>query len=217
MSKPPKKTPPAPPPPPQQNRGKAPLIVGAVVIVALGAAAFFVTQNNRAEQPAPVQAATAPAAQPPAEQPAPTPPPVPAAARPAGEPLKAHSQKQYPALTLPEYPLGRPPDVIRAAYRFAADHPEILSYVPCFCGCERSGHQGNEDCFVKARGANGDVTQWEPHGMECNVCLDVATQAMQMHASGASVRDIRAAVEQKWAGQSSQMHTHTPTPDPPKN
>ena len=28
--------------------------------------------------------------------------------------------------------------------RFAAEHPEILSYVPCFCGCERAGHRGNE-------------------------------------------------------------------------
>jgi hypothetical protein len=69
---------------------------------------------------------------------------------------------------------------------------------------------------VKSRAPNGDVTQWEPHGMECNVCIDVATQAMQLYSSGASVRDIRAAVEQKWSAQASQMHTHTPTPDPPK-
>jgi len=106
--------------------------------------------------------------------------------------------------------------VIKAAYIFAAEHPEVLTYVPCFCGCERSGHKGNEDCFVKSRAANGDVSQWEPHGMECNVCVDVATQAKQMFSSGASVRDIRAAVEQKWASQSTEMHTHTPTPQPPK-
>ena len=99
---------------------------------------------------------------------------------------------------------------------FAAEHPEVLTYVPCFCGCERSGHRGNEDCFVKSRAANGDVSQWEPHGMECNVCVDVATQAKQMYSSGASVRDIRAAVEQKWASQAAEMHTHTPTPQPPK-
>ncbi len=114
---------------------------------------------------------------------------------------------------MPGYPLGRSPEVITAAYRFAAEHPEILTYVPCFCGCERGGHRGNEDCFVKARAANGDVTEWEDHGMECNVCLDVAQQAMQMHASGASVRDIRAAVEAKWAAQAT---NHTPTPEPPK-
>jgi hypothetical protein len=108
--------------------------------------------------------------------------------------------------------LGRSPELITAAYRFAAEHPEILTYVPCFCGCERSGHRGNADCFVKARAANGDVVAWEEHGMECNVCLDVAQQAMQMYASGASVRDIRAAVERKWAAQAL---SHTPTPHPP--
>jgi hypothetical protein len=35
---------------------------------------------------------------------------------------------------------------------------------------------------------------------------------MQMHASGASVRDIRAANEKKWI---SGFPTHTPTPPPP--
>jgi hypothetical protein len=56
-------------------------------------------------------------------------------------------------------------DVVNASYRFAAEHPEVLAYVPCYCGCERSGHRGNDDCFVAARAANGDVTEWEPHGM----------------------------------------------------
>jgi hypothetical protein len=101
---------------------------------------------------------------------------------------------------------------VRAAYLFAAEHPEILSYVPCFCGCERGGHSGNEDCFVAARNEKGDVTAWEPHGLECTVCIDVATEARQMYSSGASVRDIRAAVEKKWAGFNG---GHTPTPQPP--
>jgi hypothetical protein len=35
---------------------------------------------------------------------------------------------------------------------------------------------------------------------------------MQMYASGASVRDIRAANERKWG---SQFPSHTPTPPPP--
>src|ERR1043165_7822378 len=29
----------------------------------------------------------------------------------------------------------RPMDVVRATYDFAAQHPEILKYVPCYCGC----------------------------------------------------------------------------------
>ena len=127
---------------------------------------------------------------------------------------RPHPQKNLPPLEFPAYSMGRPPEVVRAAYRFAAEHPEILSYVPCFCGCERSGHRGNEDCFVKARDVNADVIEWDPHGMECNVCIDVAQRSMQMHASGASVRDIRAAIEKEWAGRST---THTPTPTPPQN
>jgi len=139
-----------------------------------------------------------------------------AAAEQAGEPRWAkvgpHKQTNLPPLPTQPYAPPRPPDVVRAAYLFAAEHPEILSYVPCFCGCERGGHRGNEDCFVAARDEKGDVTQWEPHGLECTVCIDVATEARQMYTSGASVRDIRAAVEQKWAGFNG---GHTPTPHPP--
>ena len=62
--------------------------------------------------------------------------------------------------------------------------------MPCFCGCERSGHRGNEDCFVRERAANGDVIEWDDHGMECAVCLDVATRSRQMLRRGASVAEI---------------------------
>jgi hypothetical protein len=126
--------------------------------------------------------------------------------------LKPHLQKELPPLQFPAYPTARPPEVVRAAYKFAAEHPEILSYVPCFCGCEHQGHRGNEDCFVKARDINGDVVQWEDHGMECAVCLDVATKSLQMYTSGASVTDIRAAIEKEYKPLST---NHTPTPDPP--
>jgi hypothetical protein len=59
---------------------------------------------------------------------------------------------------------ARPPEVVRAVYTFAARHPEVLHYVPCFCGCERSGHKDNDDCFIRSRDANGRPT-WEEHGM----------------------------------------------------
>ena len=78
---------------------------------------------------------------------------------------KPHPQATLPPLPLSPSPPARPADVVRAAYKFAAEHPEVLSYQPCYCGCERSGHRGNEDCFVTARDTNGDVTEWEPHGM----------------------------------------------------
>ena len=130
--------------------------------------------------------------------------------------LKPHKQANLPPLPFQAYAPPRPPDVVRAAYVFAAEHPEILSYVPCFCGCERSGHKGNEDCFVARRDGAGDVVEWEPHGLDCAVCLDVARDAQQMYSSGASVRDIRASIEKKWAGAAARG-THTHTPEPPKS
>jgi hypothetical protein len=119
--------------------------------------------------------------------------PAPAAA------LGPHPQENLPPLPVQAYPPPRSMAVVNATYRFAAEHPEVLSYVPCFCGCERAGHRGNEDCFVKTRNEKGDVTEWDPHGLDCAVCLDVANESMQMHRSGASVREIRSAIEKKGA------------------
>lgn len=218
MSKPSRKSPPPPAPPAKaRTRGRAPLALVGVALAALAIGAVLFVQRDSVQPEAPAQAAAAPVS-PEASANA---DPAPVVAPPAPDPQPAvvlgpHPQKDFPPLQLPAYPLSRSPEMITAAYRFAAEHPEILTYVPCFCGCERGGHRGNEDCFVQKRGANGDVTEWTEHGMECAVCLDVAQQAMQMHASGASVRDIRAAVEQKWASQAAQSHSHTPTPEPPR-
>ena len=126
--------------------------------------------------------------------------------------LKAHSQANLPALQFPAYPMPRSAEIVTSAYKFAAEHPEVLSYVPCFCGCERGGHRGNEDCFVKTRDVNGDVVEWEEHGMECAVCIDVATRAKSLFAQGQSVEEIRAAIDKEWAGRAT---THTPTPEAP--
>lgn len=90
---------------------------------------------------------------------------APAADAPPAIALKPHPQPNLPPLPLSAGPPSRPMEVVRAVYRFAAEHPEVLSYVPCYCGCERSGHRGNEDCFVTARAENGDVVGWEPHGI----------------------------------------------------
>ena len=69
-----------------------------------------------------------------------------------------------PPMPNPGYPPGRPIEVARAAYKFAAEHGEVLKYVPCYCGCEASGHAHNESCFVKRRDAQGNVLEWDTHG-----------------------------------------------------
>jgi hypothetical protein len=186
---------PAPPPPDEPTRRSGALIAAVLIAVAALALGLYMRQSG----PAVEHATAAAAAQPPV-----TPAPLPAD-------LKPHPQKNLPPLQFPGYATPRSPEVVRAAYTFAAEHPEVLSYVPCFCGCERSGHRGNEDCFVRERAVNGDVIAWEDHGMECAVCLDVADRSRQLFAEGKSVAEIRATVEKEWAGR---MPSHTPTPLP---
>jgi hypothetical protein len=184
-------------PPPPGARRPFPLLLAVAIAAMVAVVGLFAYsrsgQPEQIAQPA-QQSAAAPAADPPAPA------------------LGPHPQEDLPPLPFQAYPPPRSPDVVRAAYRFAAEHPEILSYVPCFCGCERAGHRGNEDCFVKARNEQGDVIEWDPHGLDCAVCLDVANEAMQMNRSGASVRDIRSAIEKKWSSPTS---GHTPTPPAP--
>ncbi len=113
--------------------------------------------------------------------------------------LGPRDQASFPPIPFQGYQPPRSKEVITAAYEFAAEHPEVLSYIPCFCGCENAGHGGNHDCFVRSRNTAGDVVEWDEHGVECAVCIDVANRSRQMHASGASVRDIRAAVDKEFA------------------
>jgi hypothetical protein len=178
------------PPPPAQKHSSSKLPILIVVAVAALAAIFFLREGSDPE-------ATASASQAAVQQPPP-------------QQLQAHKQDSLPPLDIAPANTPRPPDVIRAAYTFAAEHPEVLSFVPCFCGCEAAGHKGNHDCFVRERAANGDVVAWDEHGTECTVCIDVATRARQLFAEGKSVADIRATVEKDYANR----QFETPTPHP---
>ncbi len=187
----------ATPPPPEPPRSKTGLLVGGVAILAI-AIAGSVYWRQGAQADAAAASSSAAAATPPDYQ------------KPITQP---HIQKNLPELEFPAYPTPRPAETVRAAYKFAADHPEVLSYVPCFCGCERAGHRGNEDCFVRERDVNGDVIAWDDHGMECAVCLDVADRSRKLFAEGKTPAQIRATIEQEFSGHGP---SHTPTPQPPK-
>lgn len=138
----------------------------------------------------------------------------PSASQPASKGGPVRTRVSAPPLPNPGFAPVRPWDVVRATYDFAAQHPEILSYVPCYCGCGSQGHKHNESCFVARRDAKGNVLEWDTHGFGCAICVDVAREAMQMYSSGADVVSIRAAIERKWTPGNE--GGKTPTPFPPK-
>jgi len=91
----------------------------------------------------------------------------PAASAPAGT---SFTSKELEDLPLPPLPyMGQtagPPELMEQAYIFAAKNPDVLDYVPCYCGCgQTDGHVGNTDCFVESRAPNGQVLEWASHGM----------------------------------------------------
>jgi hypothetical protein len=121
-----------------------------------------------------------------------------------------------PLIELGGYTPSRPMEILRDAHIFTADHPEVASYVPCYCGCGNAGHKNNSDCFVRARDAQGRVTEWEPHGVACAVCIDIAVDSMKMRNSGASVTAIRTKVQNDYRPNFPNSETPTPAPLPGK-
>lgn len=111
---------------------------------------------------------------------------------------------------LPEvrFASARPAPLTRAAYDFAARHPEVLRQIPCFCGCERNGHGHVADCFVAKRDADGRP-EWNPHGIGCGICIDIVRETSRLHRDGTAVAEIRKAIEAKYR---SEYPTSTPTP-----
>jgi hypothetical protein len=120
-------------------------------------------------------------------------------------------QGELPPLPEVQFASARPAPITRAAYEFAARHPEVLRYMPCFCGCEKHGHGNNEDCFISRREADGRPA-WNPHGIGCGICIDVAREAARLHKAGVSVEDVRAAIDRRYR---TEYPTSTPTPKAP--
>jgi hypothetical protein len=165
-------------PPPSGQTQSHPLLIAIIILAVIGVAAWLVlAMKSTAPSPQEATAANAPASTAPATTSVQVPTPATSAPAAATEPPPSApdipfrpAAKKVPAKgPLPPLPMlgfapPRPIDVVQAVFEFAARRPDVLEYVPCFCGCERQGHVGNDDCFVQRRDAEGNV-EWEPHGM----------------------------------------------------
>ncbi|MDQ0214431.1 hypothetical protein J2S13_000827 [Oikeobacillus pervagus] len=99
---------------------------------------------------------------------------------------------------------------MKAIYIAAAKHPEVLKYMPCYCGCGDSvGHKSNLNCFVHE--IDQDKVVWDDHGTRCGVCLEIAAQSVLMYNDGKSLKDIRQQIDQQYKEGYAKP---TPTPMP---
>ena len=95
------------------------------------------------------------------------------------------------------------PLAVQQAYQFAVANPEIMTGIPCYCGCGAVGHTSNYACYVSGTDEQG-LIQFDTHALGCSICVDITQDAMHMTSQGKSVTEIRAFVDQTYAryGQS---------------
>lgn len=103
--------------------------------------------------------------------------------------MSHHPTPRVNATELAVMPAARYASSPRVAqtYTMAAQIPQMLDGVFCYCMCAQTfGHYSLLDCFR------------EDHAADCDVCLNEAMIAYQMTQDGASLDDIRQAVDQQY-------------------
>jgi hypothetical protein len=95
------------------------------------------------------------------------------------------------------------------AYAFAIARPDVLDWLPCYCGCVAMDHRNNTDCYLKPR-ENGMPVDFDEHASYCGVCVDITLMAKSMTAEGVPLADIRTTVDAQFGAIA--PGTDTPLP-----
>lgn len=88
---------------------------------------------------------------------------------------------------------------VQEAYRYALERPDVIQWMPCYCGCAAMQHRSNLDCFLRSRMSVGAVA-YEEHASYCDVCVQTALLAKQRISEGRSFAEIRAEVDATFGG-----------------
>jgi hypothetical protein len=109
--------------------------------------------------------------------------------------------------------LDKKDDSIKEVYLLAAQHPELLSYMPCYCGCSISaGHKDNASCFYSEIREDGSIV-WDNHGAKCMICLEIAEKSVAMYDEGKSMADIRTTIDMFYSDKGYSDPTDTKMPN----
>jgi Protein of unknown function with PCYCGC motif len=68
------------------------------------------------------------------------------------------------------------------AYDLASKIPTVLHQQPCYCYCDRMGHNSLHSCFENT------------HGARCSTCLKELYYSYQQHQKGKTASQIRAGI-----------------------
>ncbi len=115
-------------------------------------------------------------------------------------PAQVHNDSNYEMAPLARLPLEvqSAPVTVKQAYQFAVANPDILSQLPCYCGCGGMGHTSNYSCYLAGEDQNGNLT-FDNHALGCSICVDITQDAMRMLGEGKTTAEIRAYVDQTYS------------------
>jgi hypothetical protein len=132
------------------------------------------------------------------------------AAMPAGTMTRPAAEEMRTAWAArPEY-VKALPAAGQEAYKFALARPDVLQWLPCYCGCAGMQHRSNLDCFFQRRELKGTYA-YEQHASFCDVCVQTANLASDLLRQGNTITQIRAAVDARFGGGTA-PGTDTPLP-----
>lgn len=90
------------------------------------------------------------------------------------------------------------PVSVQQAYQFAYANPEVMTQIPCYCGCGAMGHTSNYSCYVSNVNVNGSIT-YDSHALGCSICVDITQDAMRLLKERNTVPEIKTYVDQTYA------------------
>ncbi len=90
------------------------------------------------------------------------------------------------------------PVAVKQAYQFNVAYPDVMTQIPCYCGCGSMGHTSNYSCYISSVDADGKVN-YDTHALGCSICVDITQDTMRLLKQGKSVSDIKAYVDQTYA------------------
>lgn len=106
----------------------------------------------------------------------------------------------FPMAPLDEMPeeVQRAPLNVQQAYQFAFANPEVLTQIPCYCGCGTVGHTSNYRCYVSDVSRDGQI-MYDPHALGCSICVDITQDTMRLLKQGKSIPEIRDYVDRVYS------------------
>lgn len=121
------------------------------------------------------------------------------AGKPAGgDPSEAATDLALASLAEMPQEVQDAPVSVQQAYQFNVANPDVMTQIPCYCGCGSMGHTSNYDCYVSDVAADGAIT-YDAHALGCSICVDITQDTMRLLKQGKTVAETKADIDRTYA------------------